>query len=153
LVVAPACALAAAASAGPARTPWSFDHAYLPLGDPDGAFEVRMDGVDITWVWDPGSGRYLRNQNGKPHVAADGTQISATNVVIMSVQYIPSPADVRSPEAQTLAAGDVVVHRNGVAVAGTWSRATPTDPFVFANYSSSPIPLASGTTFVELVRA
>ena len=153
LVVDPSCALGAAESAGPARAPWTFDDAYLPGGDPDTAFDVRMDGVDITWVWDPASGSYLRHQNGRAHLAADGTQISATNVVVMSVQYIPSPADVRSPEAQTLEAGDVVIHRNGIAVSGTWSRATPTDPFSFANYSGAAIPLASGTTFVELVRA
>jgi Protein of unknown function (DUF3048) N-terminal domain/Protein of unknown function (DUF3048) C-terminal domain len=153
LVVDPPCALAAAPSAGPARAPWSFDDAYIPLGDADSAFGVKMDAVDITWVWDAASGKYLRNQNGAPHVAADGTRVSATNVVVMSVQYLPSPADVRSPEAQTLEAGDVVIHRNGVAVAGTWSRRVPTDPFTFTNYGGAPIPLASGTTFVELVRA
>ena len=153
LVVDPACAMGAAPSAGPARAPWSFNDGYVPRGDPDTAFDVRMDAVDVTWVWDPASGKYLRSQNGRPHVAADGWQIAATNVVVMSVQYIPSPADVRSPEAQTLEAGDVVIHRNGVAVSGTWSRAAATDPFVFANYGGTPIPLASGTTFVELVRA
>ena len=153
LVVDPACALEAAPSAGPARPPWSFDDAYLPQGEADGAFEVRMDGVDIVWVWDPASGQYLRHQGGGPHVAADGTQISATNVVIMSVAYIPSPADARSPEAQTVGQGQVIVHRNGVAVVGTWSRATPTDPFGFVDPAGAPIPLAGGTTFVELVRA
>ena len=65
----------------------------------------------------------------------------------------PSLADPRSPEAQTLGSGPLVVHRNGVAVVGTWSRATPTDPFVFADAAGAPIPLASGNTFVELVRA
>jgi len=153
LVVDPTCAMGAAPSAGPARAPWSFNDGYVPRGDPDTAFDVRMDAVDVTWVWDPASGSYLRHQNGRAHLAADGTQISTTNVVVMSVQYTPSPADVRSPEAQTLEAGDVVIHRNGVAVSGTWSRASPTDPFVFANYGGTPIPLASGTTFVELVRA
>ena len=153
LVVDPACALEAGPSAGPARPPWSFDDAYLPQGEADGAFEVRMDGVDIVWVWDPLSGQYLRHQGGGPHVAADGTQISATNVVIMSVVYIPSPADARSPEAQTVGQGQAVVHRNGVAVVGTWSRTTPTDAFGFADAAGTPIPLAGGTTFVELVRA
>lgn len=153
LVVDPSCALAAAPSAGPARAPWSFDDAYLPQGESDGAFEIRMDGVDVVWVWDSASGRYLRHQDGRPHVAIDGTQISAKNVVILYVAYVPSPADVRSPEAQTLGTGRLVVHRNGVATVGTWSRATATDPFVFTDAAGAPIPLAGGTTFVELVRA
>ncbi|MEP7112457.1 MAG: DUF3048 domain-containing protein [Ilumatobacteraceae bacterium] len=153
LVVNPGCALEAASAAGPARPPWSFDDAYVPQGEADTAFEVRMDGVGIVWVWDAASGYYLRSQSGQPHLAADGTQISATNVVIMSVAYLPSPADERSPEAQTLGSGQVVVHRNGVAAIGTWSRATATDPFGFADAAGTPIPLAGGTTFVELVRA
>lgn len=152
LVVDPGCALGAAPSAGAARPPWSFDDTYVPQGEPDAAFEVRMDGVGIVWVWDPASGQYLRQQDGRPHVAADGTQISATNVVLMSVSYIPSPADARSPEAQTVGVGQVVVHRNGVATVGTWSRPTATDPFGFTDVAGAPIPLANGTTFVELVR-
>jgi hypothetical protein len=153
LVVDPICALGAAPSAGPARPPWSFDDAYLPRGVADTSFEVHMDGVNIVWTWDPTSGQYLRSQDGRPHVAADGTQISATNVVVMSVVYVPSPADGRSPEAQSLGDGQVIIHRDGVATVGSWSRATPTDPFVFADAAGVPIPLTSGTTFVELVRA
>jgi DUF3048 family protein len=152
LVVSPACALEAGLSAGPARAPWSFDDAYVPQGTTDASFDLKMDGVDIVWVWDPASGQYLRHQDGRPHVAADGTQISATNVVLMSVDYVPSPADVRSPEAQTLGVGQVVVHRNGVATIGTWSRATATDSFHFADAAGAVIPLASGATFVELIR-
>ena len=153
LVVNPGCALEVAPSAGPARAPWSFDDAYVPVGEPDGGFAIDMDGVGVAWAWDAASGQYLRDQDGVPHVVIDGARISATNVVIMSVVYIPSPADPRSPEAQTVGTGHVVVHRNGVAVVGTWSRATPTDAFHFVDAAGAPIPMASGTTFVELVRA
>ncbi len=153
LVVDPPCALAAAPSAGPARAPWSFDDTYAPAGEGDGAFAIRMDGVDVVWVWDAASGRYLRNQDGRPHLAIDGTRIAATNVVILYVAYLPSPADVRSPEAQTLGSGALVVHRNGVATVGTWSRGAAIDPFTFTDAAGASIPLAGGTTFVELVRA
>ena len=152
LVLDPACVLSAAASAGAARPAWSFDDAYAPQGDTAGSFAVAMDGVRVGWVWDPGSGRYLRSQDGHPHVSADGVQISATNVVVMTVDYLPSPADARSPEAQTVGVGNVIVNRNGVAVSGTWSRVAPTDPFVFVDGVGATIPLASGTTFIELTR-
>jgi hypothetical protein len=48
--------------------------------------------------------------------------------------------------------GNVIVNRNGVAVSGTWSRVAATDPFVFVDGAGAPIPLASGTTFIELSR-
>ncbi len=152
LVLDPGCVLDAAPSAGAARPAWSFDDAYVPPGETTGSFDVNMDGVRVAWVWDAGSGRYLRSQDGHPHVAADGVQISATNVVVMTVDYLPSPADERSPEAQTVGQGNVVVNRNGVAVTGTWSRVTATDPFLFLDAVGAPIPLASGTTFIELAR-
>ncbi|HEX3090736.1 MAG TPA: hypothetical protein VHQ23_18935, partial [Ilumatobacteraceae bacterium] len=91
------CALGAAASAGPARAPWTFDDAYVSVGANDAGFELRMDGVRVGWTWDPGSGKYLRQQDRRAHVAADGT--------------------------------------------------------LFADAAGAPIPLTSGTTFVELVRA
>ncbi len=97
LVVAPGCALGAAASAGPARAPWTFDDAYVSVGANDAGFELRMDGVRVGWTWDPASGKYLRQQDRRAHVAADGT--------------------------------------------------------LFADAAGAPIPLTSGTTFVELVRA
>jgi hypothetical protein len=147
------CALDAAPSAGPARPAWSFDDLYVAAGAASGRFEVRMDGVNVVWAWDPLTGTYLREQDGRPHVASDGVQIAATNVVVMSVAYLPSRADSRSPEAQTVGAGNVVVHRNGVGVVGVWSRSSPTDPFVFTDTAGTPIPLASGTTFIELPRA
>ena len=112
-----------------------------------------MDGVSIAWSWDPAIGQYRRQQDGHPHLCIDGSQVTATNVVLMSVVYLPSPADVRSPEAQTLGTGPVTVHRNGVSVRGTWSRANPTDPFSFFDAAGAPIPLAGGTTFIELVRS
>ena len=153
LFVNPRCAIDAAPTAGPARPPWSFDDTYVPQGEADAAFDVRMDGVNIVWKWDSGSRQYLRQQGGLPHLSADGTQVSATNVVLMSVDYIPSSADERSPEAVTVGGGPVVVHRNGVAMVGTWSRNLSTDPFIFTDAAGARIPLAGGTTFVELVRA
>lgn len=78
-----------------------------------------MDGVDVVWVWDAASGRYLRHQDGRPHVAPRRHADRGHERGDLYVAYLPSPADVRSPEAQTLGTGQLVVHRNGVAMAGT----------------------------------
>jgi hypothetical protein len=153
LVVSTSCVLVAAPTAGPARPPWIFDDLYVPAGAASGSFDVRMDGVNVRWTWDQASGQYLREQAGHAHVDASGVQISGTNVVLMYVAYLPSPADERSPEAQTLGSGAVIVHRNGIAVAGIWSRAAATEAFSFTDGAGNPIPLASGTTFVELIRS
>jgi hypothetical protein len=150
LVVDVNCVRSRAKNAGAARPLWTFSEA-VPPGEPSSTFTVSMTGVKVGWTLDA-NGRYLRTQNGSPHKAATGEQLAFTNVVVMSVGYVPSPADKRSPEAQTVGSGPVVIHRNGVAVKGTWSRAASTDGFSFTDSIGGPIPLAPGSTVVELTK-
>ena len=97
---------------------------------------------------------YLRSQDGQPHLTVAGTQISARNVVEISTVYVPSPVDARSPTPITVGTGAAVVHRNGRAIPVKWSRATPYEPFTFFDATTGqPVPLNTGTTFIELVRA
>jgi Protein of unknown function (DUF3048) N-terminal domain/Protein of unknown function (DUF3048) C-terminal domain len=156
LLLDPTCAVATSTTAGPAGPLWRIDPAWVPPGivPTDTTFPVEMDGVAVDWTWDNGSGTYLRSQDGLPHVAVSGTQISARNVVVVSTTYVPSPADARSPTPITVGSGPAVVHRNGRGIAATWSRATAYDPFTFtSNSTGATIPLNTGTTFIELQRA
>jgi Protein of unknown function (DUF3048) N-terminal domain/Protein of unknown function (DUF3048) C-terminal domain len=155
LLLDPACAHQRVAG-GPARPLWSYDADWQPGAaafGPDTTFDVPMDGVRVTWEWDPSQQRYLRSQDGMPHVAANGNQIAVTNVVTLYVAHVPSRADGRSPEAVTVGSGQLMVHRDGVATAGTWERARPYDPFTFRDGEGRVIPLRPGTTFVQLARA
>jgi hypothetical protein len=113
---------------------------------------VPMDGLQVGWTWDAGRERYLRSQNGRNHVVASGVRLGAENVVVMTVEYGPSPADRLSPEARTVGSGAVVVHRGGTSVSGMWLRADLTDGFTFVDDEGAVIPLAPGVTFVELAR-
>ena len=153
----PRCAIDAARSAGPAGPLWNIDPAWtVPVGAaavPDTTFDVAMDGVRVDWTWDPGSGRYWRSQDGAPHVAASGTQISARNVIELFTRHIPSPVDARSPNPITVGTGDAIIHRNGRAISGTWVRATAYNGFSFVESATgASIPLDRGTTFIELAR-
>jgi Protein of unknown function (DUF3048) N-terminal domain/Protein of unknown function (DUF3048) C-terminal domain len=156
LLLDPTCAIANAPTAGPSRPLWTIDAAYTPpaISTSDTTFSVAMDGVAIDWRWDQGSGTYLRSQDGLPHLALSGTQISARNVVELSTVYVPSPADARSPTPVTVGTGSAILHRNGKAILGTWSRGTAYDPYVFISTATgTPMKLNTGTTFIELERA
>jgi hypothetical protein len=157
LLIEPPCVFDTVTTAGPARPLWDIDAGWsAPDGvatTPDSTFQVAMDGVQIEWRWHPATGRYLRFQDGFAHLTASGTQVSAHNVVEIESHHVPSPVDSRSPNPITVGTGNAVLHRNGQAVAVTWSRLTPYEPFAFHHRATgTPVPLERGTTFVHLVR-
>jgi len=114
---------------------------------------VAMDGVAVKWTYDQASNSYLRFEDAKPHLDRDAGQINATNVIVLTVDYQPSPADGRSPEAQTIGSGAVAVHTGGRVVTGTWTRPSRSQTFAFADAAGNPILLTPGRTWVELAEA
>lgn len=122
-------------------------------GDAAAGVNLAMDGVKVAWTYDAASGTYARTQDGKPHVDRESGPIAATNVVVLTVDYQPSPADGHSPEAQTIGSGEVTVYTGGKAVTGTWTRADRTAVFTLTADDGSPIRLTPGNTWVELARA
>jgi hypothetical protein len=108
------------------------------------------DGLRVTWEYDPATGRYFRSQKGNPHTDANGTQISTENVVVLYVDYQPSPADRRSPEAQTTGSGEAFVLFDGVVTHATWWRTDQFSPWAFTDDNGNQIPLNPGNTWVEL---
>lgn len=158
LLLDPNCAVNRSTSAGPARPLWTISSAWTVPNHAgvvaDTAFAVPMDGVQVGWTYDATTGLYLRSQDGQPHLVVSGAQIAVRNVVEISATYVPSPVDARSPNALTVGTGSAIVHRDGIAVPVTWSRATPYDPFVFIDpVTSQQVPLDAGNTFIELERA
>ena len=157
LVLDPVCLRSGAATAGPARPLWSIDPAWtVPAGvasTPDTTFAVSMDGVRVEWTWDPGSGSYLRSQDGAPHLTEADVRVSASTVVELASVHVPSPIDARSPNVITLGSGNARVHRDGIAVPAIWSRERPYDPFTFREAAGGTVlPLDTGVTFLEFVR-
>jgi hypothetical protein len=153
LLLDPECARQSATLAGPARPVFDYDRAdALASGRREPRFTVRMNGLDVTWVWNPTTDRYQRRQRGDWHVDVDGTRVEAENVVELRIDYVRSAADERSPEAVTVGSGPATVHRDGVAVEGTWSRSDRFAPFTLVDADGLPILLSPGTTFVELAR-
>lgn len=145
----------------------SFTRIYAPAPPqqfryrtPDEAFngeaaegvEVKMDGVNVTWTWDAPTASYLREQGGRPHDDATLGQVNAANVVVLEVDYQPSPADARSPEAQTVGTGMAYVFTGGVLTRGTWTRDDRLDTFELVDVDGAAVGLTPGRTWVELAR-
>ncbi|MFN6121172.1 MAG: DUF3048 domain-containing protein [Actinomycetes bacterium] len=120
-------------------------------GEQASGVELEMDGLDVRWTWDRDNAAYLREQDGEPHFDDLG-QVNTQNVVVLEVEYRPSPADSRSPEAQTIGTGTAYVFTGGALIRGTWTRDDRTQPFTLTDENGSVIALTPGRTWVELPR-
>jgi Protein of unknown function (DUF3048) N-terminal domain/Protein of unknown function (DUF3048) C-terminal domain len=113
---------------------------------------------DVTWAWNPAANNYLRSYATGPDKLIDGSQSAANNVVIMTVQTSNGPwlendqggLEVQIPDTGS---GPLVVLRNGVAITGTWTRTSLTQPPTLAATDGTPITLQPGNTWEELVPA
>jgi hypothetical protein len=121
-------------------------------GVPAQGVDLHMLATNAEWRWNQQWGAYLRSNSGAPHKDQAGNQVATSNVVVLFVDYKPSPADARSPEAQTTGSGDVWIFTGGKVVGGRWTRAKASDPWTFTDGSGKPIKLTPGRTWVELAR-
>lgn len=109
----------------------------------------------IVWTYDESSGRYQRAEPWGPHTMADGTRISAVNVLVLDVESVLGKIGAGSgapvPILQLVdATGRFVALSGGKAVPGTWSKAGVNDPFEFRTDSGEELLLSPGNTWVEL---
>jgi hypothetical protein len=149
------------APAGTPPPPQLFE--YRKTGEANPTTARGALGVDISWGprsvapaswrWDGKLRLYIRSQRGRMHTDADGTPITAKNVVVLVTRYGVSAADTRSPEAQTVGDGELFVFTNGRVLHGLWSRPDINRPAKLVDDQGQPIKLSPGQTWVELPAA
>lgn len=111
---------------------------------------------DVLWKWSRQDGMWLRSHGSVPHALEGGSQVSATNVVVMSVEVtypgtIVDAAGNPSPEVTLTGSGKAYVFRDGRMALGRWERASLGDVTKFVSKDGQEIALAPGTTWVELL--
>ena len=109
---------------------------------------------DVFWRYRRGQDRYLRFHGTDPHVLEDGTQVSATNVIVQVVEVRPTgrldPAGNPVPEPVVVGRGPAFVFRNGRVIQGRWIRESRGEVTRFVDRQGNEIALAPGTTWVQL---
>ncbi|MFP5347129.1 MAG: DUF3048 domain-containing protein [Actinomycetes bacterium] len=109
-------------------------------------------GFVVRWDYDAASGRYLRREPWGPHVATDGRQVSAVNVLVLEVEpYVQQVPGGGTPALRLVGAGGgLTALGGGRAVTGTWRKEGVNDPFQLETTPGFPLRLAPGNTWVEL---
>ncbi|MDQ6911165.1 MAG: DUF3048 C-terminal domain-containing protein, partial [Actinomycetota bacterium] len=119
---------------------------------------TRLDTVvgnlKLSWDYDAAKG-WLRSINGRPHTVEGGEQISATNVIVQSVSWVPSEGDVDTAGsqvyvAQMVGSGDALIVSDGKVVKGKWSKSSTNAITTYTDVAGKPIAIKPGRTWVEL---
>lgn len=139
---------------GPPRAFLTF--AAAPSGAAKPARVARMTfspGTRAAWQWNGSA--FVRYQNGTLDRLTDGSTVSSTNVVVMSVAVRPGTnVDVlghRTPDPILTGTGRVWVLRDAKVVAGTWRRGAAGSPVELLGADGKPVPLHPGRTWIELL--
>lgn len=128
--------------------------AGLPAGArPAAGVDLTYGATDASFTWNGDLGGWVRSTDGRPHDDASGAPLAPANVVVRFVDYRPSPADPRSPEAVVTGSGPAWILTAGHVVEGTWEQATPTDPTRYLGPDGAEIALTPGRTWVVLPSA
>lgn len=104
--------------------------------------------------FDPTSATWLRSTNGTPHLLADGSRLSFSNVIIQFVAYkgagYKDSSGAAVDEAVVVGSGDAIVLVAGRQVGARWSKPAPTAVTTFTDAAGVPIKLVAGNTMVAL---
>jgi len=125
-------------------------------GTPAATLSFRLSSQsNPAWTWDAGSGLWLRSEGTTSAVSATGDRLTATNVVAVTAGHPNSPFSAQNaapvPTYDLVGEGDVTVATGGRTVAGTWRKTAMDAPLQLFLADGSPLLLAPGTTWVELV--
>jgi hypothetical protein len=119
-------------------------------GSPVTSMNPRFSGFSSpTWEWDGTQGTFLRFQtNGAADSASSGTQIFATNVVVLQVG-IDVVEDI--PTTRLVNQGKGWVATGGSILEINWFKATPESPIILTTDDGEEVRLGVGNTWIELI--
>src|SRR4051794_15809327 len=124
-----------------------------PPGDHAKNVSMSWPFASAGWTWNGRS--WVRTQGGTEDRLTNGKRVSATNVVIMSIDVKASGLhDVlgnASPDDVVTGAGRVWVLRDGRVYKGHWKRPYPRARMKLLDPWGRPLPLRPGRTWIELL--
>lgn len=107
--------------------------------------------ADVWWSWDRRAEAWVRSHGDDAHMAEEGEQVSADNVVVQLVDVVVGPRGGITPHLELVGSGKAYVFRDGRMILGRWERESLRDVTRFVTKDGTEIELAPGRTWVELL--
>lgn len=111
--------------------------------------------VRVSYTYDPATNAYLRTLDGKAQVdPMDDQRVTARTVVVLYMAFRTDntiePGHNR-PVLSYIGHGPATIFMEGMAVQGTWSKATETAPTLILGPDGKELPLIRGRIFIQVV--
>ncbi len=115
------------------------------------SFNISGANYNTSYTYDPAVNNYQRVMAGQPHTDQDsGKQITPKVIVALITTYGIHPDRVHSVYGTT-GTGEVIVFQDGLAVKGTWKKATQTDSLEILTLDGKPFELNRGQTWITAI--
>lgn len=118
-------------------------------------FDITFPLAKALWTATSDGSKWLRTQDGKPLMdKLDGAQVEATNIVVLQVRIDRSYLGQKYahiPKTVLVDTGKAWVFSGGKMIEATWTKASATSPIVLTDVAGSPVLLAPGNSWVELM--
>ncbi|HSN43137.1 MAG TPA: DUF3048 domain-containing protein [Propionibacteriaceae bacterium] len=114
------------------------------------------DGYAMSYAYDAKSRRYLRSMPWGRHVLANGVRVAPDNVLVIRAtqtyeKLVSGRGGVEPVQGIVDGKGSFFYFNGGRGVTGTWTKAAVNQPFSFVLDNGTPLAMAPGQTYVELV--
>ena len=131
----------------------TYEVASTENGEETISFRVKYPQAESSWKAE--GSYFVRSQDGEQHLdEATGEILRATNVVVLKTEVDNSFIDKKYgpiPRTVMVDSGVAWVFSNGKRVKGTWSKSSQSAPIQLFDEAGSPIKLAVGNTWIELM--
>jgi len=132
---------------------WTFGPAPAG-GQPILSVKLKWPANTYGAVWSPAESRWLLIHSNSPDLAADGSQLGPTTLVIQLVSITPSQYHDKfggvTPFSATIGSGTGYILRNGFAYKANWNRPDAATGTTWTLPDGTPIPFAGGQIWVAL---
>ncbi len=138
----------------------AFDDAAPTNGTALSEIRVGYRQTDIEWTYDAASGRWLRAEDGTPHLDASTNEpISAANVLVLEADHIEQPYTADgywgpgnfAYSTPLIGEGRVFLFRDGKYIEGVWKRSDRREPLRYYDLAGNDLLFKPGNTWVNLV--
>jgi hypothetical protein len=129
-------------------------------GTPIRGIHIGYRETVVTWQFDAEMDRWLRSQDGQPHIDAnDQQQISAANIILLEADHIEQdftydgywgPPNYAF-DVDLTGSGRLFLLRDGHYFEGEWRREDEDAPLTFHDLHGAALALKPGNTYINLV--